>query len=210
MPEAMPVQPQAWSRVTSRVEPYRADKEKARNTPLENSVIDIERAVALWGDAVLRLALCKTHNKSDAEDVAQTVFLKLCQRKTAFDSDEHQKAWLLRVTLTSTSDLKRDPWLSHRLAHEDATDTIERFTLASKAASFHDLQTNQAESTESYVTEAVASLPEKQRIAVHLYYFEEYPIKEIAHIMDENPSTVRSHLHRARASLKTLIGGYHV
>ena len=172
----------------------------------EESVIDIKRALALWGDTVMRLALCKTHNRADAEDITQTVFLKLCQKTTGFDSNEHLKAWLLRVTLTSAADMARDPFSRHRVKLDDADEAVERHTRLHGGAATRDPE---SELTESFVADAVASLPEKQRLAVHLYYFEDYSTREIAAIMGEKPSTVRSHLHRARAMLKTLIGEYH-
>ncbi|MCL1799300.1 MAG: hypothetical protein FWG23_06155 [Eggerthellaceae bacterium] len=83
--------------------------------------IDLERAVALWGDTVLRLAFCKSNSLADAEDITQMVFLKLCQRKQAFGCDEHMKAWLLRVTLTCASDVNR----AHQGRHRAFPDDIE-------------------------------------------------------------------------------------
>lgn len=160
--------------------------------------ISIERAVDLWGDTVLRLAFCRTRNTADAEDITQTVFLKLCQRAEGFTSDEHMKAWLLRVTITSSADKMREPWNRHRQLLGGANGTEDQ--------PIYNRELNQEE---SLITEAVALLPEKQRIAIHLFYYEEYPIIDIANIMQENPSTVRSHLHRARAALRTLIGETH-
>jgi len=224
MSEATPAEQQVWIRPVNRLDTFRVHEAKARSKVLENSRIDIERSLFLWGDTVLRLALCKTRNRADAEDIAQTVFLKLCERKAPFDSDEHQKAWLLRVTLTCTTDAQRDPWNKRRTGFDGTDEAFEGLIqrqgatasasgysagyTATSAAGFVTGYTNpESILTETLVSEAVASLPEKQRIAVHLYYYEEYSIREIARIMGENPSTVRSHLYRARASLKVLIGG---
>ena len=214
MNEANAGQIDAWSTTIPVHGVYRTREEaggmplkKALEGAVQEAAIDIERAVTRWGDTVLRLALCKAGNQTDAEDISQTVFLKLCQRTLPFDSDEHLKAWLLRVTLTCTSDMKRNPWNRHRTALYDADDVIDCATLSSDAQAFSD-----AESLldESLVAKAVASLPEKQRIAAHLYYYEKFSTKDVAAIMGEQLSTVHSHLHRARASLKTLIGEPHV
>ena len=109
--------------------------------------------------------------------------MKLCQSTKPIKDDEHLKAWLLHVTLTCCADVHRSPWKSRR-----ATDgeTLKAF--------------------ENAVQAMVAALPEKQRVAVHLHYFEGYSTNEIAQITDQNPATVRSHLHRARASLKLKMG----
>jgi len=235
MSVVMPAQQQVWTRTgqrgtgqlsrsgkqsgtvapspsASRLDTFRAYETKTRSKVLENSRSDIERSLSIWGDTVLRLAQCKTRNRADAEDITQTVFMKLCERKAPFDSDEHRKAWLLRVTLTCATDVQRDPW-NKRCTGLDGTDKafeslIQRQEAAASAATSAAGYTNsESVLTETLVTEAVASLPEKQRLAVHLYYYEEYSIREIALITGENPSTVRSHLHRGRASLKVLIGG---
>lgn len=167
--------------------------------------IDVEHALDRWGDMVLRLALCKTDNRADAEDIVQVVFMKLCQRMIDFDSDEHLKAWLLRVTLNSANDIRREAYNKNRAVVNDAEALLDQMIAA------QDFGDGGAELSpfESSVTRAVSALPEKQRIAVHLFYFEDYPLKEIATIMDEKPSTVRSHIHRARATLKKQLRSSH-
>ena len=193
-----------WSGSSCQLDLLRARKTIARSTVLENSHVDIERSLALWGDTVKRLAFCKTRNLADAEDITQTVFLKLCERTAPFSSDEHQKAWLLKVTLTCAVDVQRDSWQNRHIELGDLDEETRRPSLNQTQEAFTNLESSL---TKEAVINAVASLSEKQRIAVHLYYFEEYTIKQIALIMGENSSTVRSHLRRARTALKTLIGG---
>ena len=67
----------------------------------------LRQAMADWGDAVYRLALGQTRSRADAEDVYQDVFLRLLDSGTAFESPEHLKAWLLRVTVNRCRDLER-------------------------------------------------------------------------------------------------------
>ena len=212
MYEADRAQPLTWATALPDVKPHRARERKAKGVSRKEAATDIESAVALWGDTVLRLALCKTNNRADAEDIAQTVFLKLCQRGPSFDCGEHLKAWLLRVTLTCTSDMQRTSWNRHYAPLADPfDDTGETGGAAGHVMPRDMVPFCDAEPVleESLVARAVAALPERQRIAIHLHYFEGYSTKEIAVITGERPSTVRSHLHRARRALKDLIGGTH-
>ncbi len=161
--------------------------------------IDVERAVERWGDTVFRLALCHTGNHADAEDVAQTVFMKLCQSTKPIKNDEHLKAWLLRVTLTCCADVHRNPWKSRQASSKETEAAFESASVERHVAASCDAD---SAPNESFVKSLVAKLPERQRVAIHLHYFEGYSTNEISHITNENPSTVRSHLHRARVSLK--------
>lgn len=163
---------------------------------------DVERAIDAWGDAVYRLALCRMGNRTDAEDVFQTVFLKLCERRDPFHDDEHLKAWLLRVTLTSSTDALRSPWRRRHAAAQEAEQALTQATIDRDDLPFPDTK---AAGIEEACASAVSQLSEKQRIAVHLHYFEGYPVQEIARITGEKPATVRSHLHRARKALRTIM-----
>ena len=163
------------------------------------TTIDVEGALARWGDTVLRLALCRTGNLADAEDVTQAVFLKLCERTASFESDEHLKAWLLRVTMTCSVDLAR----SQRTCACASEDEL-RHALDAEVREHENAPLANALETErqAMCAAAVASLPEKQRMAVHLRYYEDLSSEEIARITGEKASTVRSHLFRARAALR--------
>lgn len=145
-------------------------------------------AMQTFGDAVLRLAVCRLHNRADAEDVFQDVFLRLLRDGTAFDDDEHLKAWLLRVTLHRCSDLRRSAWF-RRTAPLDAVAEMPAF----------------AQDEQKQLWLAVAKLPEDQRTAVHLHYAEGYSTEEIAALTGCRAATVRTRLHRARTKLKGLL-----
>ncbi len=150
----------------------------------------IERAMDSWGAMVYRLALNQTRSPQDADDVAQDVFLKLLNNPPVFRDDEHLKAWLIRVTVNRCKELRRSAW-KRRV---DATDTASP-ELANIEAPLQEL-------VASDVWEAVSRLPKQLRLVVHLYYFEGYPVDEIARLTRCNPSTVRTRLHRARKKLK--------
>ena len=117
-----------------------------------------------YAPAVYRLAYARTGSRADAEDVMQEVFLRLLRAKPAFSSQEHAKAWLLRVASNCVSDLFRMPWRRREEPLEEEMTAPENPETGS-------------------VTEAVLSLPARYRIPVHLYYYEGYSVAEIAGIV---------------------------
>ena len=147
-------------------------------------------AMRLHGDTVYRLALCRMQNTADAEDVYQDVFLKLLGQKAQEWDGEHLKAWLIRATLNRCADLHRFRLRRPVLALEDIPDLARP------------LDEGGAE-----LWDAVARLPEKLRIPVHLHYGEGYSTEEIAAMTGVPAATVRTRLHRARERLKDLLGG---
>lgn len=144
------------------------------------------------GDAVYRLALCRLQNFSDAEDVFQETFLRFLQETdTESWSDEHIKAWLLRVAIHKCVDIgrrrKTHGWVPleeiRSIAAQDTTEYTELW-------------------------DAVNQLPKKQRTIFHLYYAEGYKTDEIAGLMNILPSTVRVNLNRARNTLRKELTSY--
>lgn len=83
--------------------------------------VALESAMERWGDTVLRLATSRMGSVADAEDVFQTVFMRLLQSRERFTDDEHLKAWLLRVTINCCNDVHRSPWSKRRAELDDAT-----------------------------------------------------------------------------------------
>lgn len=173
---------------TSRVASTR--RSKAGRTAAEA----FEHAIDNWGDTVLRLATVRLNSRVDAEDVYQTVFLKLFQANIRFRDEEHVKAWLLRVTVNCCNDIHRSPWKKRRSEFDD--------TVAGNL----NAPVDEGEIRDEELTLALASLTNKQRVAIHLFYFEGYATDEIAQITGERSATVRSHLHRARNTLRRELG----
>lgn len=147
--------------------------------------LSLEALYEAYGDMIYRLALQRTRNRADAEDVLQDVFFRCLRRAPVFESREHQKAWLIRVALNSSKTLLGSAFLRHR-ADESALELLPAGT----------------EPEVSAVYEQVLNLPEKQRIAIHLFYYEGYGVADIASLMNCPESTVKSHLRRARLRLK--------
>ena len=150
----------------------------------------LKQAMADWGDAVYRLALGQTRSRADAEDVYQDVFLRLLDSGTAFESPEHLKAWLLRVTVNRCRDLARSGWKRRTVALDPEWDAPD--------AAAHDDE-------DAADWDAVGQLPEQQRTAVHLHYVEGYSTEEIASALDCRPATARTWLFRARARIRELL-----
>ena len=148
-----------------------------------------EELLDRYADMVFRAAYAMVKNRQDAEDIAQEVFLTLIQKAPAFESTEHQKAWLLRVTANRCKSFFRSVWQSR-------TEGIAE-----------DFPAAELSTEESGVADAVNALPPKYRQVVYLYYVEGYAAKEIAQILDTPQNTVLSQLARARGLLKKTLGG---
>ena len=149
----------------------------------------LESVVRCYADMVYRLALAQTRSPADADDIFQDVFLRYAEKSPDFQSEEHRKAWLLRVTVNCCRSHFRSPWFRR-------TASLDEAAHAASTAS----QTDP-------VDEAVASLPAKYRTVVHLHYFEDLSTEEIAAATGQRASTVRSQLTRARAMLRDMLKG---
>lgn len=143
---------------------------------------EILEAIQLFSDMLFRIALSYTKDWTASEDILQDVFLHFLTDSTAFRDQNHQKAWLIRVTINECRKFHRSIWNRKRVSFTE----------------LGDLPT--AEQNE--VFDLVMELPAKYRIIVHLYYYEEYSVKEISHLLDLKESTIQSRLHRARKKLK--------
>ena len=147
----------------------------------------VEGTILRHKDKVFRTALAIMGSMADAEDVSQDAFLKLLEKQPDFESEEHEAAWLIRVTVNLCKNLLRSFWRKN-------TSPL--------------LETHPAKNEEQHgLTEIVYSLPPKFRTAIHLFYYEGYSTKEISKITGQKESTVRSHLSRARQALKKYLEG---
>lgn len=142
-----------------------------------------------YSPVVYRMAYSMVKNPQDAEDIHQEVFLKFLKKKPEFESEEHAKAWFLRVTINLAKNLWKTAW-RQRVVSLGEVDREEEAAL---------------EQEEDKLIETVKKLPQKYRTVVHLFYYEEYSLEEIARILGAKPSTVRTRLTRARQKLKELL-----
>lgn len=135
-------------------------------------------------DSLFRLALSHTKNPTDAEDVVQNVFLKLLQQKRDFESEEHVRNWLIRVTVNECKKWHRSPWRRH-LSFEDGCADLPNTT-----------------GRDREVLQAIMDLPVKYRTVIYLYYYEGYSTQQIAQALGIAKGTVCVRLSRAREMLR--------
>ena len=154
------------------------------------SETEINRAVDEYADMVRRLCMLHLKNYADTEDIFQTVFLKYALSSIEFENKEHEKAWLIRVTINACKDLLKS--------------FFRRNTV-----SIHQLIEQPAPQDQDYtdVLEAVLSLPKKYKDAVYLYYYEGYTAPQISKILGKNVNTIYTLLNRSKKILKAQLGG---
>ena len=143
------------------------------------------QAARTYGDTIYRIALHTLGGPQDAEDVMQTVLLKLYERKKEFESEEHRKHWILRVAVNESRRQLRSLWRRACVPLEDWREAAAP-----------------EEPERAEVWEAVMALEPKYRLSIYLYYYEGLAVAEIAAAMGANPSTVQTWLHRARERLR--------
>ena len=147
-----------------------------------------EMILTRFGDSILRYAYTYLHNMSDAEEVLQDTLVQFLKTAPEFESENHEKAWLLRVA----ANLSKNRIRYNKLRE---TDELNEELVAEEC---EDL---------SFVWEAVKSLPVKYREVIHLFYHEGYQTAQIAKVLGRNESTVRSDLRRGREKLKEVLKG---
>lgn len=147
-------------------------------------------AIEKYADTVRRICMVHLKNEADTEDIFQTVFLKYLLSSVVFENDEHEKAWLIRVTINACKDLLKSFFRSKTVLLEEVLEQP-----AAPNQEYHD------------VMKAVLSLPEKYRDAIYLYYYEGYSAAQIGKILHKNQNTVYTLLNRAKKQLRQILGG---
>lgn len=145
---------------------------------------EILRLFHQYKDAVYRLALSLTGSPADAEDVTQTVFLKLMEKQPELEPGK-ERAWLLQVTANECRSLYR--WLRRR-----STVSLDE-ALAVAAPEYTPLLTH------------VMQQRPKDRAVLYLFYYEGFSTEEIGRILHTSQSAVTTRLHRARKTLKATL-----
>ena len=163
-----------------------APKEDAK--PVETVSISQQAAQILdtYGDTILRYAYSYLHNQSDTEEILQDTLIQFLKTRPVFESDEHEKAWLLRVA---------GNLCKNRLKYNSLRQTDELR---------EELIAEQREDL-SFIWDAVQALPVQYREVIHLFYREGYSTREISQILGRKEATIRSDLSRGRGKLKELL-----
>lgn len=148
---------------------------------------EANRLVARYSNMILRISYQYLKQTWDAEDICQTVLLKYLTKAPAFESEEYEKAWIIRTTINACKDQLKSAFFRRTVALEEA-DHIAAPTVP-----------------DSPVLDALADLPRDQRVALYLYYYEEYAARDIGQILGKSEASVNQLLSRGRRKLRTTL-----
>lgn len=150
----------------------------------------MNRAIEQYSDMIRRICMVHLKNSNDTEDIFQDVFLKYTLNSTSFVSDEHEKAWFIRVTINCCKDVLKSFFRKSTVALDEVL-----------------AQTYYVKQESKEVLSVVLSLPSKYRDVVYLYYYEGYSASEISQILNRNVNTVYTLLNRSKVMLREMLGG---
>ena len=140
---------------------------------------------------IYRVAFSQVKNHADAEDITQEVFLKIIRHDMRYQSMEHERAWIVRVTINLCRDLLKSKWHKTSVSMEEVSEAQR-----GSCENFTEIQDD---------LWAVLQLPEKYRNCLYLFYYEDYSIKEIAQSLEMPENTVKTNLKRGRQALKEFL-----
>ena len=150
--------------------------------------LPVETLIARYHQSLYAIAFNVCRDREDAEEAAQDAFIQYHLSRKEFDSEEHIRAWLIRVTINKAKNAAKSFWHRNRTTLEDQMATL----------SFESEEASQ-------VFEAVMQLPQKYRMVVHLFYYEDYSVNEIAKLLKLSESNVKTRLSRARTMLRNTL-----
>ncbi|MDE5825305.1 MAG: sigma-70 family RNA polymerase sigma factor [Lachnospiraceae bacterium] len=148
----------------------------------------VQELAAVYQNNLFAAAFNICKNTQDAEDIVQETFVQYYTMKKEFESEQHIRAWLIRVAVNKAKNITRTFWRRNKVSIEDYMETLT-------------FETPEAEN----LFETVMQLPEKYRIVIHLYYYEDYAVSEIADILKLSESNVKTRLSRGRVMLKEVL-----
>ena len=151
---------------------------------------EVNRAVERYADMVRRLCMLHLKNAADTEDIFQNVFLKYVLRSMPFESEAHEKAWFIRVTINACKDLLKSFFRSRTVSLDEVVQLPAETPPDNRE-----------------VLEAVLSLPPKYKDVVYLHYYEGYTAPEISRMLGKNVNTVYTRLNRSKQLLREKLGG---
>ena len=151
--------------------------------------MDAETIVRLYADMIYKIAYRYTHSTADAEDVFSQVWLIYFKKERTFESEEHRKAWLIRVTINAAKEL-----LSQQRPTEELDERVLSQTREPMREDIMDLRS------------AMEKLDEKYREVICLFYLQDLSVREIAAVLDRNENTIKVQLSRGRDKLRQMLG----
>ena len=156
--------------------------------------MDEERAeylVSRYADLLVRIGYTWLGDMDDAQDICQTLLLRLLEDMRTFPDSGQERAWVIRLAVNACKNWKKTAWFRHRAPLEDGLQ---------RTVQMPDLE-------EGSLLEQVQRLPPMYRQAIFLRYYEGYEVKEIARLLGRSPALVSTHLKRGKEKLKTMLGG---
>lgn len=150
--------------------------------------LETEILMEKYKDHLFAVAFNICKNAADADDVVQDTFLQYHITDKQFENEQHIRAWLIRVTINKVKNINMSFWRRAGIPLEDYMETLT-------------FETPEAED----LFEEVMKLPEKYRIVIHLFYYEDYSIREIAQIINATESNVKVRLTRGRRLLRNVL-----
>ena len=147
-----------------------------------------QELVMLYQSSLFAAAFNVCKNAQDAEDVVQDTFIQYYISNREFDSEQHIRAWLIRVAINKAKNVNRTFWRQNKLSLEDYMESLTFET-----------------PEDEHLFETVMSLPEKYRIVIHLFYYEDYSVSEIADILKLSQSNVKARLSHGREMLRKIL-----
>ena len=148
----------------------------------------VDELIACYQDNLYAVAFNICKNQMDAEDVVQETFVQYYTTKKQFEDKQHLRAWLIRVAINKAKNMTRTFWRRNKCSLEDYMETL----------TFEDTDSRN-------LFEEVMKLPDKYRIIIHLFYYEDYSVKEIAEILKLSESNVKTRLSRGRTLLRNTL-----
>ena len=140
-----------------------------------------------YKDTVYNVAYTYVHNRSDALDISQDVFIKYLNSDEIFNDDNHEKYWLIRVTINTSKNYVTSSWKKKVVLDNEYVDRIQESDKSYENANYF---------------EVIMKLPSKYKDVITLYYYEDLKVEQIADILKETPSCVRKRLERGREKIK--------
>ncbi len=147
-----------------------------------------EELISMYADTIYRIAFSRLGNVHDSEDITQEVFIKYIKSDMTFEDEDHRRKWLIRVTVNAVNSLEKSACRKRTAPLEEA-----------------DAITVEDSDDALSIRQAMEKLPEKYRLPIHLFYYEDMTIQQIAEITDSPEGTVKSLLSRGRSKLKELL-----
>ena len=148
----------------------------------------VNELIERYSDNLFAVAFHMCKNAADADDIVQETFLQYYLSGKKFDNEQHIRSWLIRVAINKAKNVNHSFWRQHKVPLEEYMETLVFET-----------------PEDGELFETVMNLPDKYRIVIHLYYYEDFSIREIAKTLRLTENTIKVRLMRGRKMLREVL-----